>query len=722
MPDNKDKQAFASVALEQNQLQQQLEHESRRRARSEEKLHRITRAIRSLSECNAALAHVNDETELMNIVCRSIVDTGGFRLAWVGFAEHDERKTVRPVAYAGTEDDYLEHAVITWDSDEHGQSPVSIAIRTGTPCIVKDTRRDASFDPWCKKESRWKYASSIALPLIVNNVTFGALNIYAGEADALSGEVSELFNKLASDLASRIETLRMMTAKEKAERDLEKNEVYFRSIIESLQDSVTVFDYDGTIRYRNSGFGDTGGYRPEDLIGKTMVKMIHPDDRQRVIDDFTRGIKTPGRTTVSEFRYLFKDGTWHILEAQIKNLVDNPEVRGVVVNSRDVTGRKELEEKLRQDIAEKESIEHALKRSEERFRALVQNSSDIIAVVDEHGILRYVSPSVERILGYAPADRVGKNAFDLLHPDDIAIALKGMSDIFTDPAHPYTIEVRYLHADGTYRNFEIRGSNQLQNESIRGMVATARDITEQKQIESSLKEELEVTTNLLMLSKANAGITDVGGLLEKALSPKPRIAGHTGALHGLDDLVIETIKSLSATVEAKSAWIAGHSERVTKYAVMLGKQVGLDPNMLRSLEIAGFMHDIGKIGTYAILDKATLLTSRELQLIREHAIRGAGILSPIQQLKGIISAVKYHHEAFNGTGYPEGLKGESIPLLARILTVADSVGAMAADRPYRSAKSGKAILQELRRCSGTQFDPQLVKAFLPVYMSLGQIT
>lgn len=694
---------------------ERLKQEVQKRIQAEGKLHGIMRAIRSLNECNRALLHVDDEAELMDIVCRSIVETGGYRLAWVGFAEHDEQKTVRPVAYAGSEENYLENAFITWGSDAHGQSPVSIAIRTGTPCMVKDVRTDASFDPWCSEASKMRYASSIALPLIVNNGTFGALNIYAGEPAAFTDEVNDLFNKLANDLALRIETLRIRTAKEKAERELERNEVYFRSIIESLQDSVTVFDYDGTIRYRNSGFGDTGGYRPEDLIGKTAVKMIHPDDRQRVIDDFTRGIRTPGRTTVSEFRYRFKDGSWHILEAQIKNLMNVPGVKGVVVNSRDVTGRKQLEDKLRQEIADRERIEAALKSSEERFRAMVQNSSDVVTVIDEHGLLKYVSPSIERLLGYVPEELIGKNAFDLLHPDDMATALKAMSDMFTDPDHPYTIEVRYRHSNGSYRNFEIRGTNQLQNGSINGIVGIARDITEQKQVESSLREELEITTNLLMLSDVTAGITDVGTLLEKVIKPQQRVPRHKGELPGIDDLVIETIKSLSATVEAKSAWIAGHSERVTHYAVLLGKQVGLDTGMLKSLEIAGFLHDIGKIGIYTILDKSSALTKREMQLIRGHSSRGAGILSPIQQLKVIIPAVKYHHEAFNGTGYPEGLKGGNIPLLARILSIADSVGAMTADRPYRKARPETDIVRELNKYSGTQFDPRLVKAFLPLY-------
>lgn len=357
------------------QFDEQLKLEVKKRMRTEEKLRRIMMAIKSLSECNHALVYMNDETELLDVICRSIVNTGGYRLAWVGFAEHDERKTVRPVAYAGSEEGYLGKANITWGNDEYGQSPAGAAIRTGMPCIVKDTITDHSFDPWCSEASKRRYASSIALPLIVNKVIFGALTIYAGESAAFDNDVSELLDKLANDLAFRIESIRLRTEKEKAEKELKESEAYFRSIIESLEDSVTVFDRDGTIRYRNYGFEDSSGYRPEDLIGKTAVKLIHPDDRERVIRDFTNGIKTPGKTTVSEFRYRFKDGSWHMLEARIKNLLNVPEVEGVLVNSRDITRRKQVEEELRREIAGRKNIEEALKTSVERFRAMIQNNS-----------------------------------------------------------------------------------------------------------------------------------------------------------------------------------------------------------------------------------------------------------------------------------------------------------------------------------------------------------
>ena len=181
----------------------------------------------------------------------------------------------------------------------------------------------------------------------------------------------------------------------------------------------------------------------------------------------------------------------------------------------------------------------------------------------------------------------------------------------------------------------------------------------------------------------------------------------------LEELFLGTIRSLSSAIDAKSRWTAGHSERVTKYAMQIGKEMGLRENELKNLELAGFLHDIGKIGTYeAILDKQGKLTDDEIKLIRQHTIKGAEILSPIKQLKEIIPAVKYHQEFYDGSGYPEGLKGEAIPLFARIIGAADAIDAMSADRPYRKGKTMDAVVEELKRCSGTQFDPKVVESFL----------
>jgi len=181
----------------------------------------------------------------------------------------------------------------------------------------------------------------------------------------------------------------------------------------------------------------------------------------------------------------------------------------------------------------------------------------------------------------------------------------------------------------------------------------------------------------------------------------------------LQELFYSTIKTLSNTIDAKSQWTSGHSERVTRDALKIARALGIDERQLKTIELAGLLHDIGKLGTYEeILNKPGKLTDEEMRLMQEHPGRGALILEPIKQLHEIIPIVKYHHEFFDGSGYPEGIKGMEIPLMARILTVADTVDAMSADRPYRKGRPMEAIVAELKRCSGTQFDPVIVEAFL----------
>ena len=192
-------------------------------------------------------------------------------------------------------------------------------------------------------------------------------------------------------------------------------------------------------------------------------------------------------------------------------------------------------------------------------------------------------------------------------------------------------------------------------------------------------------------------------------------------LKDLEELFFGTVKSLSSAIDAKSPWTAGHSERVTRYALDIGKEVGLTKEELRDLELAGLLHDIGKIATYDILlDKPGKLEPDEIEIVRRHPVKGADILGPIKKFRNIIPAIRHHHENYDGTGYPDGPKGETIPIMARILSVADTVDAMGADRPYRNGKPMEAIIAELKRCSGTQFDPKVVEAFLSLINREGE--
>ena len=183
----------------------------------------------------------------------------------------------------------------------------------------------------------------------------------------------------------------------------------------------------------------------------------------------------------------------------------------------------------------------------------------------------------------------------------------------------------------------------------------------------------------------------------------------------LEKAYLESIQTLRYTVEAKDNYTKGHSDRVSEYSVLIGKNMGLTEDDLEKLKIGGLFHDIGKIGVPdSILLKDAKLTDEEYSEIKNHPSIGKHILSNATIFQDIIPIVYHHHERFDGTGYPGKLKGEEIPLLARIAAVADTFDAMTSRRSYRDALSIDIVRNEFKKFSGTQFDPQVVSVFLDI--------
>ncbi len=190
-------------------------------------------------------------------------------------------------------------------------------------------------------------------------------------------------------------------------------------------------------------------------------------------------------------------------------------------------------------------------------------------------------------------------------------------------------------------------------------------------------------------------------------------------LTDLKELFTGIITALANAIDAKSPWTKGHSERVTSYAVAIAQEMGMDEKGIEDIRIAGLLHDIGKIGTYdVLLDKPGRLTEEEYEIVKRHPEKGVELLYPIKHLRHILPWIRHHHERWDGKGYPDGLKGQEIPLQARILAVADTFDSMTAERPYRQTPGREKAVEELRRCSGTQFDPDVVDAFLRVLPEL----
>ncbi len=223
-----------------------------------------------------------------------------------------------------------------------------------------------------------------------------------------------------------------------------------------------------------------------------------------------------------------------------------------------------------------------------------------------------------------------------------------------------------------------------------------------------------------VISLDNASFTtDIINLL-MSFSEQVAVAINNARLYQkIQDSYFEIVKALAQAIEAKDPYTHGHSERVMKYSLAIAPRLGLSKEERDSLRYAAILHDIGKIGVRGIiLNNPNGLTTEEYDEIKKHPIIGENIIQPIELLQSIRPLIRHHHEWYNGKGYPDGLSKEDIPLGARILAVVDVYDAMKSDRPYRKALTEEIVIQELKRGSGSQFDPKVVEAFLEILKTI----
>jgi putative nucleotidyltransferase with HDIG domain len=217
------------------------------------------------------------------------------------------------------------------------------------------------------------------------------------------------------------------------------------------------------------------------------------------------------------------------------------------------------------------------------------------------------------------------------------------------------------------------------------------------------------------INKLGGGTFTEGDLtIFQSLADQVAVALDNARLLGeIEGLFFQTAESLADAIEKRDPYTGGHTKRVTTYSLVIGEQLKLGPDDMRWLKLAAILHDIGKIGVEdSILRKTGKLDDEEYDQMKKHTVMGAEIIGHIKQLHEIIPGLKYHHEKIDGKGYPEGLVDGYIPLIAKIVAVADTYDAMTSDRPYRKALTRDEAFGELRRCVGTQFDRELVNVFI----------
>ncbi|MBV8385379.1 MAG: PAS domain S-box protein, partial [Acidimicrobiia bacterium] len=277
-----------------------------------------------------------------------------------------------------------------------------------------------------------------------------------------------------------------------------QSERRLRTLVENAHDLLVITDVEGKPVYISPSVRGIVGPNPENVLGTLNAQFHHPDDVERRAAAFEKVLREGGHTEV-EFRVRATDGTWHWLEVTMTNLLHDPDVEGMVLAGRDVTERRVAEE--------------ALRVNEERWRALLVNSSDVITVLGADGRLMYNSPSVEGYLGFTADELLARDIFELVHPDDLERAAAILADLVESEGPSAPIEMRVRHADGRYVWVEAIATNKLDDPAVGGIVVNARDITERKAVEEALLHQARtdlltgLANRFMLLEQLGAALT-----------------------------------------------------------------------------------------------------------------------------------------------------------------------------------------------------------------------
>lgn len=723
------------------------------RRHDEEALLRVNRALRSVSECSKALVRETDEQSLLERLCNIIVEVGGYSMAWVGYAEHDEAKSVSPMASAGHFAGYLDAIVVSWSEVETGMGPTGKAIRSGRPYLVRDIVDEPDFEPWREAAMKQGFASMIALPLVGGGRVFGALNIYAHETDAFDQEEVSLLAELADELAYGVISLRTRAEHRQAEEaliyrfEMEKivsgistsfiniEPEYIDSEIERAlgeigefagvdQSYVFLFDRGGTkVDITHVWFGEGAEKKPVLLKGISIEMFRYISERlQRLEIIHIPGVKYLPPEAEAERALMRSQGVKSIIIVPLAH-------SGCLTGCIGFASTKDEKSWFREDAAllkmvgsvfisafERKRASKKVRSRLERLRALRTVDMAISGSLDLRVILHVF---MDQLIGRL---RVDAAALLLMKPGDDSL--------------------KYAAAKGLFTDFAL-GTEVRLGEGCAGRVALERTpvaVPDMSRAPGDL-ESMGIFTDegfrayfaMPLMSKGH-----VNGVLEvfhrtplepdeewldflEALANQVAIAIDNANLfddlqNSRDQLFMAydtTIEGWSRALDYRDKETEGHSQRVTEMTVRIARAMGMGKEEVVHIRRGALLHDIGKLGVPDhILFKPGRLTEEEWEKMKRHPEIAYELLSPIEFLKPALDIPYCHHEKWDGTGYPRGLRGEEIPLSARIFALVDVWDALCLDRPYRSAWPRDKVLEYVIEMSGKHFDPEVVETFL----------
>ena len=449
------------------------------RKKIEKNIIKLNRSYKMLSESNLLLTTVDSEIELYQKLCTTIVETGGYRAAWIGVVQHDKEKSVLPVADTGFEKRDLDSFKVSWADTERGQSQTGICIRTKKYCIAKDIAHDPKYRPWHEMVTKHKIYSVIALPITIGNDVIASLGVHSVENDAFDQEEVDLLSGMVKNLSLTIEKKRYLKI---TQDKINQEREYFMTIFSAFADGVYIVNENYDIQYVNPILiEDFGSWE-----GKKCYAYFH--NRESSCPWCKNQQVFAGETVQWEWHSAKNNKTYDLLDT----LLINPD------------GTKSKLEVFR-DISERKINEQKLKESEERYHNLIDNLMEMLIVVDNEGEILYVNSRSFDLLGYQPEELIGKKLVpNLVNIEDFPFSHIEFED-YEQTLGQRFIEHKMKHKNGHSILISGKMVTRMNKDKIEH-VGLLRDITLEKEAEKSLKikdHAIESSTNPIIMVDSN---------------------------------------------------------------------------------------------------------------------------------------------------------------------------------------------------------------------------
>ncbi|MFZ6027153.1 MAG: HD domain-containing phosphohydrolase [Chloroflexota bacterium] len=497
---------------------------------------------------------------------------------------------------------------------------------------------------------------NLDIPFVVVTGSFEEVAIECMKAGASDYLLKDRLGRLVPAVERALQEKRLRDEKRQAEESLRESEARFRLLAENATDMISRHSPEGYYLYVSPAGQTLLGYQPEEMLGCSAYDFIHPEDMPAVIRSHALVLSRPVTPTVV-YRFRSKQGSYVWFESVSRAILD-PQTDAVLeiqVTSRDITQRRKMEDELHE--------------SEQRLRTVVTNVPIILFATDRQGLLTFLDGKGLDLVGTQPGGLIGRSVFDLCR--DLPEIIRCVRSALAGTAFVETIEAGSISFETWF------SSIRDVDDQVIGVIGVAMDVTERRKAAMELQ------------------------------------CAHRNLAEAYD----ATIKGWSRAMDYRDRETEGHTERVAAMTLQLACAMGIPDEKLVHIQRGALLHDMGKMAIPdAILHKPGPLNEDEWRIMRKHPEYAVEMLAHIEYLRPALKIPQYHHEKWDGSGYPLGLKGEEIPIEARIFAIVDVWDALAYDRVYHPAWPREKLIAHIRTESGRHFDPLVVESFLRLFV------